>query len=554
MTVKGVRLEWEELPFEWLRPWRFGVLRRYSRGPLVEMRVLTVLEPVGGDATRLTYDVVAVPRGLFGLITTPIQIGFINRITFGRTFRRYADEARRREALRASAPPPAPLRAARARRAYERMNAEGVEASLASALATHLDTADDLTLARIRPYVLAGLWGLDRRDVLVACLRATRAGVLNLTWDVLCPSCLGAKQRADTLRALRLGSVHCDTCQVDFTTDFDSSVELAFHPNPGLRQVVGSPFCVAGPQVTPHVEVQQLLAPGASRSVAPVLTTGRHRLRRLGAAGGPTFLVAEGGARSATVRVHEAGWEGAPSTLAPDASLSFDNACGREVLVCVERLSWADTAVTAAEVTALREFRDLFSTEILADGAFASVGSLAVLFTDLRGSTALYRRVGDALAFAQVRGHFGVLSEAVAGEKGAVVKTIGDAVMAVFPTSVQAVRATLRAHDELARHVSGGEAMVLKAGIHFGPAIAVTFNERLDYFGSTVNLAARFGALSRGDDMVLSEGVRSDPDVARALEDAGLEAEPFEAEVRGFEGRLTVWRVEAPRGSAITAR
>jgi len=548
MKVKGVRLEWEELPFEWFRPWRFGVVRRYSRGPLVQMRVLVVLEPVDDRTTRLRYEVVATPRGLLGLVTTPIQIGLISRYAFGRTFRRYAEEARRREERPHPAPPPPRLESARARRAEQALRGAGVDPTLAAALVTHLELSDDLTLSRIRPYDLAERWGLEPKEVLVACLRATRAGVLDLAWDVLCPSCLGTMDRANTLRSLRLGTTHCATCQVDFSADFDSAVELSFHPNPGLRRVIASPFCVAGPQVTPHVEVQQLLAVGESRTVTPLLTPGRHRLRRLGSAGGPTFLVAEGGTRSAHLRFEDAGCDGAPPTLAPDATLELANGSGREALVCIERLAWADTAATAAEVTALREFRDLFSSEVLADGVFAKVGSLAFLFTDLRGSTALYRRAGDAPAFARVRSHFEVLEEAIAHAQGTVVKTIGDAVMAVFPTPAQALRAALRAHARL-REAGAGEPLVLKVGIHYGPAIAVTLNDRLDYFGSTVNLAARLGGLSRGHDVVMSDTVSSDSDAARVLGEAGLAAVPFEAEVRGFEGRRTLWRIDVPAPS-----
>lgn len=544
MTVKGVRLEWEESPFEWFRPWRFGVVRRYTRGPLREMRVLAVLDAVEEASTRLTYEVVAAPRGLLGVLTTPLQIGLISRIQFGRTFRRYAEAAAREASEGPAQPIAADPGGTRARRSQERLREAGIARDVSAALATHLDAADDRTLSRIRPYALARRWGLARRDVLVACLRATRAGVLDLTWDVLCPSCLGTQDRADTLRALRLGTVHCETCQVDFSADFDSSVELVFHPNPGLRRIVTSPFCVAGPQVTPHVEVQQLLAPGETRGVVPLLTPGPHRIRRLGAAGGPTFVVAPGGALSAALGLRDIGWEGVPSLLAPDAELTLTNGTGRETLVCVERMTWAEDAVTAAEVTALREFRDLFSSEVLAEGVFARVGSLAVMFTDLRGSTALYQQVGDAPAFARVRSHFDVLFAAVAGADGTVVKTIGDAVMAVFPTSSHAVRAALRAHEQLAA-AGTPEPLVLKVGIHFGPAIAVTLNDRLDYFGTTVNLAARLGALSTGGDVVVSDRVHADPEVARLLREAGAESVRLHAEIRGFHAPLDFWRIGA---------
>ncbi|GMV06007.1 MAG: hypothetical protein AMXMBFR53_22840 [Gemmatimonadota bacterium] len=541
IRVKGVLLEWEELPFEWIRPWRFGVVRRYARGPLEEMRVLADLEPLGPARTLLTYRVAARPRGLLGVLTTPLQIGLLSRITFGRTFRRYAAEA---------ATPPLELRALRARPRVaplaRRLEEGGVDGETAALLAGHVVSSDDMTLTRIRPYELARLWSRERRTVLVACMRATRLGILDLSWDILCPSCRGTKDSADTLRELRLGIAHCDTCRIDFSPGFDQSVELTFHPSPAVRRVERSPFCVAGPQTTPHVVLQQLLAPGEERTVSVRLEEGRHRLRALGVAGGPSFLVEPGGDSEVAARLESEGWGDAPLSLSRDATLRLVNALGHEALVSVERTGWGDTAATAAEVTALPEFRDLFTSEVLAVGAFAQVGSLAILFTDLRDSTALYARVGDPAAFGRVMRHFQVLGDAVNASGGTVVKTIGDAVMAVFPTAQQAVEASLVAQARLATPPLGDEPLTLKAGVHFGPAIAVTLNDRLDYFGTTVNVAARLGALSSGRDVVLSERVWSEPPVRALLEARGATVASSDAPIRGLEGRMAVWRAALP--------
>jgi adenylate cyclase len=199
-------------------------------------------------------------------------------------------------------------------------------------------------------------------------------------------------------------------------------------------------------------------------------------------------------------------------------------------------------------VTALQAFRDLFSREALRPGEQISVGTLTILFTDLRGSTRMYREVGDATAFGQVMDHFDVLKTAIADEEGALVKTIGDAVMAVFRRPVAAVRAIHRAQEALANPPTGMKPLVLKAGIHNGACIAVTLNERLDYFGSTVNIAARLEGQSQGGDIVISDVVRADPEVAELLADAasGLTAEPFEATLKGLESEhFRLWRVRA---------
>ena len=140
--------------------------------------------------------------------------------------------------------------------------------------------------------------------------------------------------------------------------------------------------------------------------------------------------------------------------------------------------------------------------------------------------------------------HFDVLKKAIAEEDGALVKTIGDAVMAVFRHPPSALKAMLRAQRILAAPPAGGSPLTLKAGIHTGPCIAVTLNDRLDYFGSTVNMAARLEGLSTGNDVIISRALYDDPEV-RALVDSGeLQAISFDVELKGFEKeRFELWRV-----------
>ena len=113
------------------------------------------------------------------------------------------------------------------------------------------------------------------------------------------------------------------------------------------------------------------------------------------------------------------------------------------------------------------------------------ITSLTFLFTDLRGSTELYERVGDLAAFDLVSAHFQILNEIVAAEAGAVVKTSGDAVMATFATPDRAVAAALRMREAM-RSLNDSHRdskLLLKIGIHEGPCLAVVLNDRQDYFG-----------------------------------------------------------------------
>jgi class 3 adenylate cyclase len=535
LTRFGVPVEWEEEPFEWVRPHRFGVFRRYPRGPLASMRVTVTLirRDVGG--THLVYEVRAEPRNLPGRLAAAFEIGVVDRRRFVSVLRRYDAEAQQdgpAPILVATAGPRlAP--AARARLDAARRSLSG---GPVDRLLDVIERGDDSSVSRLRPYALADAWGNDRREVLELCLEATRQGVVELSWELLCPLCRGPVAREGSLDAAAR-SLHCDTCLIDFDAELDRSVEATFRPVPAIREVGSSAYCVAGPQVTPHVAAQQLLPAGDARSIELELEPGGYRLRALGLDATVALQAAPGGATAAHARLTGDGWTTDEQHIAPAATLTLENASGEERLLVLERTAWIEDAATAADVTALQLYRDLFAAEALRPGEPVSVGTLTVVFTDLLGSTRYYRDVGDAPAFGSVLGHIDRLRQAVADEGGAVVKSMGDAIMAVFPRPLAAVRAMLAAHASLE-----GKPLALKVGIHTGPCIAVNQNGVLDYFGSTVNLASRLVSLSNGGDLVFSVAVLADPELAGL----GIDAERFESEPKGFEGEpIALWRIRA---------
>ncbi|HLA43633.1 MAG TPA: adenylate/guanylate cyclase domain-containing protein, partial [Aggregatilineales bacterium] len=178
--------------------------------------------------------------------------------------------------------------------------------------------------------------------------------------------------------------------------------------------------------------------------------------------------------------------------------------------------------IRGLELAILPAFQQLFAPKTLSQRESLSIRNLTILFTDITGSTALYQRLGDVVAYNLVRDHFEVLFNEIEHFRSGVVKTIGDAVMAVFLTpedSVQAALAVQKAIHEFNRGRSIDEGLILiKIGIHTGSAIAVHLNDRLDYFGNMVNLAARIQGQSRSAEILLSEDVYQDPSVQQILE------------------------------------
>jgi len=550
LSIYGMPVEWEEQPFEWVKPFRFGVERVYSKGPMARMKALAELTPTDSGGTKLTYKLWATPRNMIGLVAIPLQIRLMTAPRFRSTFKQYAQLAT------VTAPPPMPAETnpsydldqqrllALKHKLMGSFAQERQDSSLriADRLFDFIQTADDFAVARIRAYQLADDWQQDRREVLKVCLLATRAGILDLQWDLLCPHCRGAQESESSLKDLS-SKAHCKTCRIDFTATFDRYVELTFRPNAAVRRVDVTEYCIGSPERTPHVVAQQLLKRQEVRKLSLPLERGNYRLRTLELPGASPVTVSPGGAQSARVVLHDAGLNDDLLSISEHCELELVNETSAEQLFILERTAWTDQATTAAEVTALQMFRDLFSSEALRPGEQISVGTLTVLFTDLKNSTRLYREIGDATAFGRVMNHFDVLRKAITEQDGAIVKTIGDAVMAVFRRPVAAVLAVSQAQKELASP-GYGNPLTLKAGIHTGPCIAVTLNDRLDYFGSTVNLAARLEGLSSGSDVIVSRTLYDDPEFAGLLEAGDFQTEAFDIAVKGFdEEQFELWRV-----------
>ncbi len=544
-----IHVTFTERPFEWVYPYRYGVERFFHGSPIETFRILAQFErrPEGG--TRLQYDVWIRPRNILGRIASDVVIGSIAKARFSKAIAVYDEQATQQvipfipRSIRL-----VPGAEARLAQMETQLVGQGSDPDLVARLLFLIRNADDLTVSRLRPYYYADLWGYGRSDVLNLFLFATRSGLLDFQWEVLCPLCRGAEDRVSNRLADVSSSGHCHSCNIDFETNFENSIELTFAPNAAIRQVERYDFCVAGPEITDHIIVQQLLAADAVRSVAPMLEPGRYRLRTMNLPGSQHFRVTENnvGLARLEVNVDAQGWSPDELALTPSPELIIKNETDEEQLFILERTAWSDQAVTAAEVISLQKFRDLFANEALRPGEQIGVGSLTILFTDLVDSTRMYREIGDAPAFGLVMNHFDVLHDAIEAEGGAIVKTIGDAVMAAFRRPISALRVMARAQEILARPPKGQRPLFLKAAIHSGPSIAVTLNERLDYFGTSINIAARLEKFATGGDVIVSDYVYMDPEVQEyiASQDNDYHAIYFEEMLKGFDDEcFKLWRV-----------
>jgi class 3 adenylate cyclase len=436
----------------------------------------------------------------------------------------------------------------------------------------------DEELARVNAVGFAGDHGVDEEKAIAALLHAARLGLFEMSWNILCPSCGGVLDANATLRSVRQEDYHCAFCAVSNEPTLDDTVEVSFTVSPRVRRIAahdpdglsfwdyhrqvffGSGVAFPEPgdfdELSRKSMLETIELQGGDRGILalqlpaePVIIFDpvTHAAHLIEVAGEPTrerqelslvFSTSRGGVGRTAMR---------PGPL----RLALDNRTEGRVLPGVfvtgealdRLLGGRRPYLTAKRLLTNQTFRDLYRTDTLGVEQRLKIMSLTFLFTDLKGSTDLYERVGDLVAYDLVRAHFQILNEIVASESGAVVKTIGDAVMATFPVPHRAVSAAIRMREAMRQlnERRGAEDLILKIGIHEGPCLAVNLNDRQDYFGQTVNIASRVQELARGDSIFATQAIVRHADSARLLSSLGVDAEPQKATLRGIGDRMPVF-------------
>lgn len=542
-TRSGVLpFEYEERPFEWVEFKRFSVERIVRSGPVKLMRNEFRLEPTDERGTRVDVRITVEPRVAVLSPVVWLQVrAFVERVA-----RAIADADAAIAAGKGGAfgrAEPVLHGDVFARTSQTFLDGALDETEAARRITDLVARAPDSDVQRIRPYEMADLWGLDRRAVLSACLRAVVSGLLELQWDLVCPSCHTAAKQIRSLGELGESGA-CQFCDIEFGLELDRAVEATFRPAPAVRAVDAGPYCIGGPYRTPHVVVQQILPPNAETRMWAPSEPGAYRMFVRGGAAA-RVTVADDAAARAVVEVAASTIEPREVSVAPGGEIAVMHRHARERHAKIERAQWTETAATAHDLTTLPAFRRQFARELLRPGLTLSVARCVLLFTDLTGSTAMYTTLGDARAFKVVQDHFDLLRGIIEEGRGVIVKTIGDAIMASFLDDASAVRAAVRMHRALVsfrgEHPEWTDAF-LKIGLHAGACYVVTANGTLDYFGQTVNIAARLQACSHAGELVLADDLAADAD-ARGWLDGARIVQRFEAQLRGLGDPVRVARV-----------
>ncbi len=451
---------------------------------------------------------------------------------------------------------------------------------LVSRLESHIRSASDAELLRINPIKFATDKGLNEQEAIDLFLHAAALGLFEMTWILICPVCSCV---IDSFRALRNLRSHCRCthCHLDFVAALDDMIAITFTVNPAIRRIAyHDPQTLSAedyvyryrsanegliPDGTPFAKLRQMLSRGLAY-IEPGKTTALEIIAEAGALHGSSsdsdagilFIVDPAlppGEQRIAIRFDlESSTPDAGIIAAGKVIFELSNVADKrfefgilQLPPGVDRpppLHFAPF-LSGKRLLTTQTFRDLFRSEVIRGHEGLGVKDIALLFTDLKGSTALYDRIGDLNAFALVQQHFDRLQDVTVRHNGAIIKTIGDAVMAAFLKPADAVLAALDMRSEIAsfNKRQPDKALILKIGVHTGAAIAVTLNERLDYFGQTVNIAARVQDLADADEIFVSQDVYDATGVRDRL--AAFAVEPRTAQLRGVQQELPVFRVGA---------
>jgi len=451
--------------------------------------------------------------------------------------------------------------------------------AVVDAISQLIAKGEDRDLNRINLLDFSKRTGLDEEKVISGFLHASRLGLFDLTWNVLCPGCGGVLDAHATLKSLRHDNYNCGLCACGYEASVDEQVEVAFTVSPRVRRIAAHDpntlpiweyfkqiFWSSGvdlnresfASLTDEVTLDALELPAGEKAVLSlqlppefviVFEPVTHAAQFIDVQGEPTRE-----RQHLSLMYNNVHAPTGTMTLRPGPlRLSLDNQTNLRVLPSVfiaaealhHLIGKRKPFLTAKRMLTNQTFRDVYKADNLNIDQRLKITSLTFLFTDLKGSTALYERVGDLAAFDLVRAHFHALLDIISSEKGAVVKTIGDAVMATFIRPEHAVVAGLRIRAAMDRlNVERGkDDLIVKIGIHEGPCLAVMLNERQDYFGQTVNIAARVQSLSTAQEMHVTGPVIDAPGVAMILQREAITPIQKQAALRGIADKIVVYEL-----------
>ena len=542
------RVSWREYPFNWERHKNYSVLREFRNGPIKDLKFGINLQQQ--DAKTVIQVKVAIKAR--SLIYIPICYAIARKIvrdisTFTKRIKYHSDQIPK--ILDPEVTSNANLVENCIKQLTESCN---ISSNTLNKFKNFVLTATDHELISIRPYELAHKLQVDRDELVNAILHSVPLGLLNMEWTLICPNCQISKAKTTKLADI-LDTFHCNFCGIDFTTNLDQNTELRFSINQNIRKSQDGIYCIGSPFSMPHVIGQKYIPENSETTFEIDLNRDNYRIRILKLNHNiklqpTTSLESIDNDLVAVFENNE--WDCSTIKFIPGLNhFKLINTSEKPIEIAIENTTWESMALRASDITIHPEFRKLFSAEVVAPGKHLSLKSLTVMFTDLKSSTELYEKIGDAPAYSLVQKHFTFLEKIIEHCQGSIIKTIGDAVMAIFLSPVNAMQAAIRIQTEISdfnSSINKNIPITLKTGLYTGAAIAVNTDGKFDYFGRTINICARIESQSTGGDIVFPEEYCKNQEISDILSTKRLQVEKFTTTLKGIQQSIHLCKVQLP--------
>lgn len=489
--LAGMTIEWEEHPFEWIEGRRFGVFREFSKGPFRWFSSAVNMELTANGGTRLTHTIRICPRNFMGRLVAALEIKVKAKKSLDKVYRRI-DQIISEKTNRAhldpfrSAKPLSSTQKSRLTQRLQKLESGSASLEVAEQLRQLLTLAPQQVVSRIRPLEFARTNGLDPQLTTHCFLHAAACQILQIQWDILCPTCRIASDAVSTMDALK-NHAYCEACDADFEVDLASVIELVFRAHPEIRDTAQATYCIGGPGHSPHVVAQVTLQPDERFELTTQLDAGEYVLR------GPrlpfTLLLnidSQRGVPRAEIHLRITDESPRlPLIRAGSQLLTWVNHEQTSLQIRLERTIPRSDVVTAAQAILTPAFLELFPNEVPDPNRAFTTAEFTICVLRFPGLPSVTERLGDLKACELWTATQRQLRRDVAAAAGVVVCSSTSEVLITFLT----LDSALGCLQSLMQNFSSEPAGPPAAAINRGAVVATNTNGRLDYFGHIIDEA-----------------------------------------------------------------
>ena len=404
---KGIKLRWQEFPFQWVRLRELSVLRIFQSGPFESVTSTIKLTPLRDGKTNVIHQFQVTPRGFIGKILMPIQFQFATPRILDRVYRRLESIVGQVEnRFACDMPFGKPISLSKRQQKTLGSRLDGIAARLNDAhlverFSSAIGTISDAIAGRLQPIRLARQLGCSINAVLELCCLAVEVGILQLTWDVICPLCRVTVQNENSLKKIRQ-HIHCDSCNLDFKLDFANSIELIFKVHPDIRKIGTGQFCIGGPFHAPHVIAQNRVLPGTRKEFATPLLSGSYSLKSSGHEDTIRFQTSSN-ASNDQLSVNLGGIQQQAEKLRcatdqysdQNTCIKIDNPTNFDIWSRLENESDREDSLTAASASMHPLFAEMFPGELIRPDQLIEKSNLYMLCIQMLSFDSAFEQIGE---------------------------------------------------------------------------------------------------------------------------------------------------------------